>query len=281
MAAELVETTRTYARTVARIDPEWIEPLAGHLVKRTYHDPHWSRRRRSDGLRASHAVRADHRAAAARPYGPIDPIASRELLIRDGLVEGQNAVRAAVPRRNRRWSKSWNIWRPARAAAICTSGSSGNTISTTSGCRPTSAMWRRLERWLRSARCAMAEPCWRCVARTCWATSTRPAAVAEFPDQFAARPGRVAAGVSLRAGQRQRRDHADRAASGLEPVGRRPLGWLVPGLLEEKVLALIRSLPKSDPAQFRAGAGHGAQGGRPVAFGEGPFLDDRGRAPAA
>ena len=45
MAAELVETSRLWARTVARIQPEWVEPLAGHLVKRTYSEPHWSRKR--------------------------------------------------------------------------------------------------------------------------------------------------------------------------------------------------------------------------------------------
>src|SRR5690606_15863611 len=41
VAAELVETTRRYARGVARITPHWIEPPAGHLVKRTYGDPRW------------------------------------------------------------------------------------------------------------------------------------------------------------------------------------------------------------------------------------------------
>ena len=45
MAAELVETSRLWARTVARIQPEWVEPLAGHLVKRTYSEPHWSPKR--------------------------------------------------------------------------------------------------------------------------------------------------------------------------------------------------------------------------------------------
>ena len=45
MAAELVETSRLFARTVARISPEWIEPLAEHLVRRSYSEPHWSRKR--------------------------------------------------------------------------------------------------------------------------------------------------------------------------------------------------------------------------------------------
>ena len=41
VAAELVETTRRFLRTAARIDPNWIEPLAGHLLSRTYSEPHW------------------------------------------------------------------------------------------------------------------------------------------------------------------------------------------------------------------------------------------------
>ena len=44
MAAELVETTRLYARHVARIEPEWIEQVGAHLVKREYYDPHWERK---------------------------------------------------------------------------------------------------------------------------------------------------------------------------------------------------------------------------------------------
>ena len=42
MTAELVETSRLFARTVARIDPAWVEPLAGHLIKRVYSEPYWS-----------------------------------------------------------------------------------------------------------------------------------------------------------------------------------------------------------------------------------------------
>ncbi len=45
VAAELVETSRLWARTVARIEPEWVEPLAQHLVKRSYSEPHWERKR--------------------------------------------------------------------------------------------------------------------------------------------------------------------------------------------------------------------------------------------
>jgi ATP-dependent helicase HrpA len=89
MAAELVETTRLWARVCARIEPEWLEPLAGHLVKRTYSEPHWDRQRGS--------VMAYERVTlygipivVRRPvnYGRIDPPVARELFIRNALVEG-------------------------------------------------------------------------------------------------------------------------------------------------------------------------------------------------
>ena len=89
MAAELVETSRLFARTVARIEPEWIEPLAGHLVKRTYSEPHWSRKRAA-------AVATERVTLYGIPvvvgrtvdFGRIDPEVSRELFIRHALVEG-------------------------------------------------------------------------------------------------------------------------------------------------------------------------------------------------
>ena len=89
MAAELVETSKLWGRMVAEIEPEWIEPLAEHLTKKSYSEPRWSKSRG--------AVMADEKVslygvpiAAARPvnYGSIDPIVSREIFIQSALVEG-------------------------------------------------------------------------------------------------------------------------------------------------------------------------------------------------
>src|SRR5579859_2558672 len=89
VAAELVETSRLWARTVARIEPEWVEPLAKHLVKRSYSEPHWERKRGS-------AVALEKVTLYGVPividrkvgYGRIDTAAARELFIRHALVEG-------------------------------------------------------------------------------------------------------------------------------------------------------------------------------------------------
>ena len=89
VAAELVETSRLWARTVARIEPEWVEPLARHLVRHSYSEPHWEKKR--GGAVALEKVTlygvplvVDRKV----PYGRIDPAAARELFIRHALVEG-------------------------------------------------------------------------------------------------------------------------------------------------------------------------------------------------
>ncbi|OOF42911.1 ATP-dependent RNA helicase HrpA [Rodentibacter rarus] len=89
MAAELVETSKLWGRMAAEIEPEWIEPLAEHLVKKSYAEPRWSKFRG--------AVIADEKVslygvpivqARAVNYGAIDPIVSREIFIQSALVEG-------------------------------------------------------------------------------------------------------------------------------------------------------------------------------------------------
>ncbi|MBP2472580.1 ATP-dependent helicase HrpA [Crossiella equi] len=89
MAAELVETSRLWARIAARIEPEWVEPLAQHLIKRTYSEPHWEKKQG--------AVMAVERVTLYGiplvvdrkvNYGRIEPELCRELFIRHALVEG-------------------------------------------------------------------------------------------------------------------------------------------------------------------------------------------------
>ena len=90
MAAELVETSRLWARMVARIEPEWVEKLAPHLVKRTYSEPHWSIKHES-AMAYERVTLYGIPLVAQRPvqYGRIDPEVSRELFIRHALVQGE------------------------------------------------------------------------------------------------------------------------------------------------------------------------------------------------
>lgn len=89
MVAELVETSRLWGRIAAAIRPEWVEPLAGHLVNRSYSEPHWERKR--GGAVAYEAVSLYGVPVVSRrkvDYGRIDPPLARELFIRHAIVEG-------------------------------------------------------------------------------------------------------------------------------------------------------------------------------------------------
>ncbi|OOF59937.1 ATP-dependent RNA helicase HrpA [Rodentibacter myodis] len=103
MAAELVETSKLWGRMVADIDPEWIEPLAEHLTKKSYSEPRWSKSRG--------AVIANEKVSlygvpivAARPvnYGAIDPMVSREIFIQSALVEGDWHTKHSFFKQNQR-----------------------------------------------------------------------------------------------------------------------------------------------------------------------------------
>lgn len=89
MASELVETGRLYARIVAKIEPEWIEPVAGDLVRKQYSDPHWEKK-------PAQVVAFEQVTLYALPivarrrvhYGPIDQLMAHDIFIRDALVQG-------------------------------------------------------------------------------------------------------------------------------------------------------------------------------------------------
>jgi ATP-dependent helicase HrpA len=103
MVAELTETSRLYGRIAARIQPEWIEPLAGHLLKRSYSDPRWSKK--AGAVLASEKVTLYGVTIVADrevQYGDIDPVVSRELFIRRALVEGDFETRHRFFAENRK-----------------------------------------------------------------------------------------------------------------------------------------------------------------------------------
>lgn len=90
LAAEIVQTSRLYARCVAQIDPVWIEEVAAHILKRAWSDPRWEKK-------AGKVVANERGTVYGLPvysgrkihFGRIDPLASREIFIRDGLVAGE------------------------------------------------------------------------------------------------------------------------------------------------------------------------------------------------
>lgn len=102
LAAEITETTRLYGRCVARIEPEWLEEVGAHLIKRSYFDPHWEKK----SMQVAAWERTTLYGVVITPkrrvhYGPMAPAEGREIFIRQALVGGE--VEESYARR-------WPFW---------------------------------------------------------------------------------------------------------------------------------------------------------------------------
>ncbi|MEW6313512.1 MAG: ATP-dependent RNA helicase HrpA [Pseudomonadota bacterium] len=103
MAAEITETTRLYARCVARIEPQWLESVGAHLLKKSRHDPHWEKKA-AQVVALERATLYGLVVYSGRRvhFGPMDPGRAREVFIRQGLVGGEYETRAPFFEHNRK-----------------------------------------------------------------------------------------------------------------------------------------------------------------------------------
>jgi len=244
MAAEMVDTGRLYGRTVARLDPVWIEQAATHLIKRSWSEPHWERR-------AGQAIAFERGtvyglvvyAQRRTPYGGIDPRLSRELLIREALVAGEwdsdcaffrhnlkvvaeiGQLEARIRRPDLLVDEQFLFdWFDAQVPAEITSG-------------------QQLERWWRGA--SRAQPDLLKLSRELlMRKQTDGIDDRKFPQRLSMR------GVSFEAAYHFEPGADDDGVTltvplfALNQVDAVRAEWLVPGMLADKVAALLKSLPQ-------------------------------------
>ncbi len=255
MAAELVETTRLWAHTAARIEPEWVEPLAAHLVQRSYSEPRWSRRRGE--VRATESVSLYGLplvTGRSVSYGRVDPVVSRELFLRHALVEGDWDTRHEFVAGNlaRRAELAEIEARTRRRGLVVDDEELFELYDARVPASVVSA--RHFDTWWKKAR--RRQPDLLTFGRQ---ELLRPgvdtATQTGFPDAW---PLRHTAGTG---GSEDERTLAltyhfepgapDDGVTLHVPVGLLPqlsverIEWLVPGLREELVVGLLRSLPKA------------------------------------
>lgn len=244
MAGTLVETGRTWATTVARIDPAWAERLGGHLVRRRYGEPWWDARRR-EAVVEEHVslyglpVVAGRRLSAAR----VDPAVARELLLQRGLVEGDwtlkllplERARAKVAEVRALEERARRHGLYAGDEALLSFYDRQVPAEVTSG--------RRLERWWRQARLEDADP-----LEVPLEVLLDPAAGPLRPEDYPERWRRGDLDLPLR--YRWAPGAPEDGVSVEVPLvllGRLEaddFDWHVPGVRGELVAALVRALPK-------------------------------------
>ncbi|HGY9626794.1 TPA: ATP-dependent RNA helicase HrpA [Pseudomonas putida] len=245
MAAELVETTKLYARMVAKIEPDWIEPLATHLVKKNHFEPHWEKKR-GQVVAYEQITLYGLILVGRRPvhFGPIDPVVSRELFIRDGLVGGQIQSRAKCLAANKRLLEQLDeLEAKARRRDIL---ADEETLYAFYEARlpaeihqsATFDSWYRVNSQKDPNLLIMRE-------EDVLAREASEVTAAQYPDSLQVgdlrlpltyhfEPGHPRDGVTVRV-----------PAPLLPSLPGERLEWLVPGLLEAKCVALVRNLPKA------------------------------------
>ena len=267
VAAELVETAKQYARTVARIDPTWIEKVGSHLLKRSHQDPHWSGKSNGSfcyqqgtlfGLPIYNRRRV--------PLPPIDPTTARDLLIDKGLAENELSTTASFVRHNQSIVESiaalaaktrrrdlvidsFAIARfyQARLPQETFDRASLEKLDKATGVPQWAARVRDsagVSQWLDSPPENLDPDCLYMRPDDLVEVKTEAITQDAFPDdleigqsrlplQYRFEPGSERDGINLKVHQ-----------AALSQISQDRLGWLIPGMLQEKLIAMIKSLPK-------------------------------------
>jgi ATP-dependent helicase HrpA len=272
LAAELVETTRRYARTAARIDPDWIEPLAAHLVSRSYSDPHWSRKSGTVLVKERVSLFGLTIVPERRVrYGPIDPVESRKVFIQHALVEQEFDTKASFFRHNRqlRDELAGRAAKSRRRELIV----DDYVVYRFYDERLPNDVYdgTSLDQWLRSGQRTGEKQLF--MSRDDLIGDDADAVdPAQFPERLAIDRMQVPLVYRFEPGAEQDGITATVPKEGLAQLAPERLEWLVPGMVEEKLEALIRSLPKSVRQTIGPVPEVAKQAAAGVQFGQQPFL---------
>ncbi|WP_412740781.1 ATP-dependent RNA helicase HrpA [Krasilnikovia sp. MM14-A1259] len=250
MSAELVETSRLWARVNARIEPEWAEKLAPHLVKRSYSEPHWDRRQ--GAVLGFEKVTLYGLPIVPRRkvgYARVDPVLARELFIRHALVEGDWDTHHTFFAHNAKLlAQVEEMEHRARRRDIAVDD---ETVYALYDARiPADVVSaRHFDAWWKKAR--RAEPELLTFTRDLLVNTGKDAMdPGAYPDAWLAdgvrlpltyqfEPGAAADGVTVQV-----------PVALLNKVDPEDFGWSVPGLRKDVVVALIRALPKALRTNF-------------------------------
>ena len=249
VSAEQVETTKVYARTVARVDPAWVEAVGEHLVRRQHYEPHWERRASRASIYERVTLFGLTLSAGRRvPYENIDPPAARELFLRHALVRMEYDGRAPFLAHNLKLLQDTEYLQQ-KGRRVDLLADEGRLYEFFDARVPEGiSTGAAFERWRREAEAKEPKLLW--LSAKDIAASEAELEADRFPDHLSAGP------LVMQLRYRFEPGHEDDGVSAivplhvLNPLSEEPFAWLVPGLFDDKITALVRSLPKQLRVNF-------------------------------
>jgi ATP-dependent helicase HrpA len=240
VASELVETARLWGRVAARIEPEWAEPLAAHLVRRSYSEPHWDARR--GAAMASEKVSLYGLpivAARQISYGRIDPVAARELFISRALVEGDWQTHHVFFQHNRDLlAEAQELERRSRRRGLVADDAAQFGFYDQRIPKDVTSA-RHFDSWWKQARTADPDLLKMRPADLA-GPGTDDVDVADYPSMW----GGLPLSYEFTPGEPDDGIAVDIPLARLNQVTDEEFSWQIPGVRQELVTELIRSLPK-------------------------------------
>ncbi len=240
IAAELVETNRLWGRVLADVQPEWAESLGGHLAKRSYGEPRWDPRRGGAVCREQVTLYGLPIVSRTIGYDRVDPVEARRMFIRCALVEGDWTTRQKFWETNRRFLADLaGMSERLRRADLVDDDAVHAFYDARVG--PEVVTTRHFDRWWRTARAQQPDLL---TMRTEHFLGDGAVSADDFPGRW--RQGELELAVTYRFDPGDPSDgvtvHLPVAA--LNQITDDGFDWQVPGLRDELVAALMKSLPK-------------------------------------
>lgn len=277
VAGELIETTKRYVRTVASIKPDWLEEVGGHLIKRTYSDPEWD-------SKAGSAMAFEKVTLFGLPviprrqvrYSRINAQRSREMLIQHGLVEGEIEIDLAFFFHNQKLLEELDGLQTRTRRYDLIADDEIRYEFYDQRIPQDVADAHQLRSWLKKA-----ERTDRFIlhmeSETVRRDGTEEVTGQEFPVSLQVEQMKLPLEYNLEPGSPEDGVTISVPQEALNQLNQHRLGWLVPGLVEDKVVALIKSLPKSLRRQYVPAAETATEVIEQLTFGQHDFEDQVAR----
>jgi len=249
MAASWVETSRLFARCIAPIDPTWLEPLAQHLIKRSYSEPHWSKKRAQVCAFESitlYGLPIIHRRSIH--FGSIEPDTCRDIFIRSALVNHEFHSFGKWFKHNQALLKEIEILEAKSRRALLVDEQT--RVDFFDAIIPDEVCSGKLfEQWRKKAE--QKQPDILCFSKAFLLNEKNNAMGEEaFPDTLHINGLKLKLSYHFAASEPDAKQHADGITLHVPILALGQLqtprfDWLVPGMLADKITALLKALPKS------------------------------------